>query len=177
MLRTVAFTRIGRKCGFGLIEVVAASGIISMVILSVSLFFQKTLELSKFAQDTVQANYLLEEGVDIVQAERSERWSTDLGGLGVGSLVSGTDYYTDFLSSGFWGISATPEMLAGRFERKVAVGNVSRDPVTRNIEAIYNVANNDPDTRKVTVSVGWWTKAGTTTKSITTYVTNLFLLP
>jgi hypothetical protein len=68
-------------------------------------------------------------------------------------------------------------MLAGRFERKVAVGNVSRDPVTRNIEAIYNVANNDPDTRKVTVSVGWWTKAGTTTKSITTYVTNLFLLP
>ena len=57
------------------------------------------------------------------------------------------------------------------FERIFTIENVGRDA---NDDIIGSGGINDPDTKKIVVSVSWRGRNGTTTESMSTYITNLF---
>ncbi len=151
--------------GFILLEAFLAIMVIGLafgVLLSVGTLSIKT---STVMQKSSQANFLLKE---ILESARSFRdgttWSSN--GLGPVSTGSANPYYFT-LTGNAWVLTSGTE-TTGIFTRKIVFDNVSRDPVTQNIETTYNSSHNDPNTKKATATVIWSDK----TVNLVTYFTN-----
>jgi prepilin-type N-terminal cleavage/methylation domain-containing protein len=153
------------KKGFGLIEVVVAATIITVffvAILSTYSFFLKTL---LGGTQEVQATFLLREGAEVSRILRDSSWSSN-----IVTATVGTEYYLSWNGSA-WALTATPSYVDGLFDRTVTFESVYRD-VNDDIASSGTV---DGDTRLVTVNVAWKNStAATTTKTLQTYLTNLY---
>lgn len=159
--------KILNKChskGFGLIEIVIGSTILTVSLIAISTYFQKSLQLSQDSRKTVQASFLLEEGVEVAKFFRDTSWQN------ISGLTAGTSYYLQFDGTK-WATTSSNVFVDGVFERKLIIDNVARDA---NDDIVSSGGTDDPDTKKATVSVSWLGRNGTTTKSISTYVTNIF---
>lgn len=154
----------GLSRGFGLIEIIIGSTILTVSLIAISTYFQKSLQLSQDSGKTVQASFLLEEGIEVIKFFRDTSW-TNISGLTVG-----TSYYFQFDGTK-WATTTSNVFVDGIFERKLVIDNVSRD-VSDDI--VSSGGTNDADTKKATVSVSWLGRNGTTTKSISTYIANIF---
>ena len=155
---------ISKSKGFGLIEIIIGSAILTVSLIAISTYFQKSLQLSQDSGKTVQAGFLLEEGVEVVKFFRDTSW------VNISGLTAGTSYYLQFDGTK-WATTSSNVFVDGIFERKFVVDNVSRDA---NDDIVSSGGTNDADTKKATVSVSWLGRNGTTTKSISTYITNIF---
>ncbi len=150
--------------GFGLIEMIIGSAILSIALLSVSNFFRSTNRASTLTQAAVQGDYLLEEGIETVKLFRDAGYAS-----GLGKLSTTTNYYFSWNGTS-WATTTVDTLIDGKFERKLAVTDVKRDVNSDTASS----GTYDPDTKLVTVSVSWRDYMGTTTRSIQTYVTNIF---
>lgn len=150
--------------GFGLIEIVVGSTILTISLIAISGYFQKALQLNQDSGKTVQASFLLEEGIEVVKFFRDTSW------LNISGLIVGTSYFLQF-DGAKWATTSSNVFVDNVFERKLVINNVSRDA---NDDIVSSGGTEDMDTKKVTVSVSWLGKNGTTTKSISTYLTNIF---
>ncbi len=153
-----------KKAGFGMVEMIVGSAVLATALLGISTFFQSTLSVSNTIKSSIQGDYLLEEGIEAVKLLRDTNYTNNLKTLAVG-----VDHY--FLWTGTtWATTTTNTFVDGQFERKFTVANVNRDST----DDIATVGTYDADTKLVTVSVAWNEKGATTTRSIATYVTNIF---
>ena len=153
------------KKGFGLVEVVIASAVLSVSLLGISGFFQTALSASRVTEAAVQGDYLLEEGMETAKLFRDMSYTKN-----VKNMSTTTTYYFAWNGTN-WATTTTKTIVDSKFERKLTFTDVNRD-VNSDIAA---VGTYDPDVKLVTVSVSWWSTAlGTTTKSIQTYLVNLF---
>lgn len=150
--------------GFGLVEIVVGASILTISLIGVSGYFQKALQLSQDSHKLVKASFLLEEGVEIAKFFRDTSW------LNISGLSPGATYYLRF-DGVRWATTTSNIFIDNIFERKLIINNVSRDS---NDDIISSGGTNDPDTKKVSVSVSWLGRNGTTTKTISTYITNIF---
>jgi len=157
--------KINYKNGFGLIEVVVAVSIISSSILFVMFVAQLSQRVIGDGVSRLQAAFLAEEGMEAVKIIRDESWQS-----GIDSLQAGLNYYLIFNGSA-WNATSSPVLVDDVFERTFAVENVGRDA---NDDIIELGGINDHDTKKIVVSVSWRGRNGTTTESMSTYITNLF---
>ena len=155
--------------GFGLLEIVIATSIISGTIFSLSYVFLISNKLAAESSNKVRANFLAEEGLEALRLLRDSSWSSNLSGLN-----TSTTYYLSFnTAASAWSIgTAYPGFIGSIFDRTVTVENVNRDPANDNI--VSSGGTNDPDTRKFNVSVAWSERAGTTTVTVSTYLTDMF---
>lgn len=155
-----------REKGFGLVEVVIGSAVLSVSLLAISGFFQTVLRASRVTESAVQGDYLLEEGMEAVKIFRDKSYTSN-----IKNMSTSTTYYFSWTGTN-WATTTTKTIVDGKFERKLTFQDVRRDSITKDISAtgVY-----DPDVKLITVSVAWWTPVvGTTTRSIQTYVVNLF---
>lgn len=150
--------------GFGLIEIVVGSTILTISLIAISGYFQKALQLNQDSGKTAQASFLLEEGIEVVKFFRDTSW------LNISGLTVGASYFLQF-DGAKWATTSSNVFVDNVFERKLVINNVSRDT---NDDIVSSGGTEDTDTKKVTVSVSWLGKNGTTTKSISTYLTNIF---
>lgn len=150
--------------GFGLIEMVIGATVLSVSLLGISSFFQKTLEVSTLTQSAVQGDYLLEEGVEAVKLLRDAGYANSIAKLSTTSPTYLTWNGTN------WATSSANIFIDGKFERKITVSEVYRNAS----EDISGAGTLDQNTRLVAVSVAWSLKGATTTRTIQTYVTNIF---
>lgn len=150
--------------GFGLIEIIIGSTILTISLIAISTYFQKSLQLSQDSGKTVQASFLLEEGIEVAKFFRDTSWQN------ISGLTAGTSYYFQFDGTK-WATTSSNVFIDNIFERKLVINNVSRDA---NDDIVSSGGTNDADTKKTTVSVSWLGRSGTTTKSISTYITNIF---
>lgn len=150
--------------GFGLIEIIIGSTILTVSLIAISTYFQKSLQLSQDSAKTVQASFLLEEGIEAAKFFRDTSWQN------ISGLTAGTSYFLQFDGTK-WATTSSNVFVDGIFERKLVIDNVSRDV---NDDIVSSGGTNDADTKKATVSVAWFGRNGTTTKSISTYITNIF---
>ncbi|OGZ26987.1 MAG: hypothetical protein A2365_02690 [Candidatus Nealsonbacteria bacterium RIFOXYB1_FULL_40_15] len=141
---------LGNKKGYLLLEVLAVSSIIGIVMAGLLSLAFLSLKLSSSSKKTITANYLAQETMEAV---RSFKKNTDWNPAGLGSLSSGLDYHMEIISSEWEAVSGSE--TSGIFERSFQVENVSRNPLTGNIEESYNPANNDSETKKIIVAVLW----------------------
>ena len=150
--------------GFGLLEVVIGLAIILVALLALVGTFSIAIKSTLSNVEKIQATYLMEEGVEAVKLLRDESWTDKIANLSVGTSYSlGWDSGT-----GKW--STTTPQYFGNFWRVFQVDNVYRD-VNNDVAPSGTL---DSDIKKLTVAVSWLNRGATTTKSVTTYITNLF---
>ena len=150
--------------GFGIVEAIIASAIISVVLVAIISAYQNLSRLSLQNTENIQAAFLLEEGGEIVRIMRDNNWSN------ISSLTNGTTYYATWNGT-TWVSTTTPNEI-DVFTRTFVFSNATRD---MNFNLSQTEGTEDPNSRLVTVSVSWDNYGnGTTTKSLQTYIFNTF---
>jgi prepilin-type N-terminal cleavage/methylation domain-containing protein len=155
-----------KKKGLSLIEVLVATSIILIFFTALVSVYNSYLRSARTNINTIKAVYLADEGIEAVKFLRDSSWSTN-----IAPLTSGGTYYLTFATT-TWNVSNSNLFIDGVFERKFSVTNVNRDPVTFDIVSSGGAI--DYDTKLVNVSVSWAVNGATTTKTVSTYITNLF---
>jgi hypothetical protein len=152
--------------GIGLIEVVIGAAIITGLISAVVTATNIFLVSSSSQVSKVKAAYLAEEGIEAVKSIRDYSWTSRIAPLTVGS-----SYYLSLSTSSpyTWGVTTTPQYIDGML-RTVVLANAYRDA---NSDLVAS-GTNDTQSRLLTVTIAWPTRTGTTTYSLSTYITNLF---
>lgn len=152
--------------GFGLVEVLVGAAIISGVLISLLGVAGNFVRVSHATVKATQAAYLLEEGMEAVRLIRDEGWTENIVPLTVGTL-----YYLEW-SGTSWVATTSPVSIDDMFERSFVLENVYRD----GNDDIAGSGTIDSNTRALTVTVSWrGTGQATTSKSLSTYITNFFL--
>ena len=160
-------TKLNFKRGTGLVEILVAVFIFTVVL--GSLIYASNLYLSGAGDNlkSAKAAYLAQEGIEAVRIMRDASW-TNISQL----TASTTTYYfswnTSSTTNKTWA-TTTIATTTDSFTRTFKVYSVYRDANGR----IVTSGTLDANTRKVTVSVAWLSKIGTTTKSISTYLANI----
>ena len=151
--------------GVTLVEVLVAAGII-MVFLTTLVSVHNTYLRSSFSNvDSVKASFLGEEGIEAVKGIRDSSWSAN-----ISPTTNGTPYYLVF-AGGVWTLTTTSSQIDAKFYRKITFSAVNRDASN----AITNSGGTlDTNVRKVNSEVSWLDRGATTTRSIDTYITNIF---
>lgn len=151
--------------GFTIVEILVVIAVITTAFTSILGFFALDARISDRNRMHLNALSLAEEAIEAVRYFRDNTsWPTGLGGLAIG-----TDYHP-VVNGSMWDIILGSENING-FNRKIVVDSVSRD-VNDNIESIYNPVNYDADTRKITITVSWTDRFGSTSENLITYLTN-----
>lgn len=153
-----------KQQGFGLVEMIIGAAVLSTSLLGISSFFQKTLEVSRLTQSAVQGDYLLEEGVEVMKLFRDAGYANN-----IAKLSTTTPTYLTWNGTN-WATTTTNTFIDGVFERKIMVSEVLRNAS----EDISGTGTLDQNTRLVTVGVAWNVKGATTTRTIQTYIANIF---
>lgn len=150
--------------GFGLVEIVVGTAVLAASIFGISLYYGKALEVSARTGNLIRGSFLLEESLEVVKHLRDGGWSN------IQDLSAGTSYYLTWNGT-TWTTSTTNVFVDGFFERRFTVEDVYRDG---NDDIISSGGTLDVGTRKVTATVAWREKSGTTTRSVATYLTDVF---
>jgi len=162
--RRQSFTFLVR--GVSLVEAVVAASIIAVGLMGVAAAYTAYVRSSAVAGKSAQAMYLADEGLEAVRIMRDTSWTASLGAFPM-------DTPRMFVhANGTWTATSTPQPeIDGTFFRTVTFSAVNRDASSRITTGAGTV---DPNTRLVVVNVSWLGRSGTTTLSISSYVSNLF---
>lgn len=153
----------GSKKGISIIEILVVIGIIGIAFATILGLASLSLRISTLVKETFLTDNLAKEAVEAV---RNFRDGTDWNSNGLGILTTGVDYYpkktTDIPPK--WTLVLGQETI-DNFKRKVIFNEVQRDASDNIVES---GGSNDPNTRKVTVTVSWEDKK----VELITYLTN-----
>jgi type II secretory pathway pseudopilin PulG len=152
------------KKGASLIEVVVGAAIILLVVTSIVASYTYFLRLGLSNISRVQAAYLLEEGMESLRSMRDASWI-----FKISSLSTSTPFRFHFDSN--WQATTSNTFIDSKFDRTFTLTDVFRSELG---EIVSSGGVYDPGTKKVSVSVSWRTSEGTTTKTVSGYMTNLF---
>lgn len=151
--------------GFTIIEVVVVPAILLLVVLAVMNAFGAYVRTSKGSVDTVKASYLLDEGIEVMKIFRDEGWEQKISTLPIDTPIK------IFWNGSSFATTSSQVLIDDKFEQAIVLNNVYRDNLTKTISTSGTI---DTNSRKVTVYVSWNTNMGTTTKSLSAYISNIF---
>ncbi len=150
--------------GFVLIEVVVACSIISVITFGIFSAAKNGINLSTGALRQTQASYLLEEGAEAMRSIRDANWTN------ISGLTLDTTYYLSYnTNNNIWTLTQTPSTI-DYFTRTVILSAVYRNGT----DDIASSGTLDTGTKKVTVNVSWASSSGTSSKSLSFYIANIF---
>lgn len=122
------------------------------------------LRLAFGESDKIQAAFLAEESLEVVRFLRDSSWDNN-----ISTLSAGVDYYPVFDGSA-WTLSNSTSTV-GIFYRKINLSEVYRD-INDNI--VTTGGTLDQNTYLITSTVSWQERNATSTKIISTYITDVF---
>lgn len=154
-----------KNFGLTLVEVLVATSIILAFLLALLGAHSLYLKTALSNGETIKAAMLAEESLEAMRFIRDSSWDTNILPLSLD-----TDYSLTF-NAGVWQTDDANIYVDNIFERRVRISAVYRD-VTGDITTSGGTL--DPDTVLVVSNVSWLKDGATTTKSISTYLTNLF---
>ncbi|MCH7529564.1 prepilin-type N-terminal cleavage/methylation domain-containing protein [Patescibacteria group bacterium] len=156
-----------RNQGFGMLEVLVGTAIVSLALIGLVTAFNLYLQAGFANTPKVKAVYLLEEGIEAVRFLRDNGWTSN-----ITSLTTGAQYYLEFTGS-TWKSTTTPESIDGVYQRTFRLDDAYRK--TSNSDIIASTSPDvkaiDPQAREVIVRVSW---GDGNVIEMTTYITNLF---
>ncbi len=151
--------------GMSIVEVLIGCAIIVTGILALSGTFTKYVNFALTHEMTIQATYLAEEGLEAVTFFREKSWITY-----IQPLSTTTTYYLAWDSgSKLWRATTTMQYIDGAFLRTFTVTDVNRDGT----DDIAPTGTYDPNTKNIQVAVSFKEGSATTTKTMSTYISNL----
>lgn len=152
--------------GFTVMEIIVVTAVMSLILVTILGLLSLESKISEQNRLKLKAIATLEETIESVKNFRD---NTAWFSTGIGGLVVGSNYYPVIASSG-WSFVLGTETTDG-FTRSIIFSSVSRD-ADSNIESSYNSVNDDPDTKKATITVSWNDRTGSKNETLITYVTN-----
>jgi hypothetical protein len=158
---STSFAGCGSK-GFGLVEVILGAAIVTLVVLATVQSYNIYINYALSNQNNLQAGFLLEEGVEAVIFLRDGGWSGN-----INSLTASSTYYLNF--NGTTWLSTTTPQYTDNFLRSFVLYSVNRDA---NDDISFS-GTNDPNTKLLTVTVQFPSGHSTTSKTLSTYITNI----
>ena len=156
---------ISHKRGVSLVEVVITVSVFLVVILGLVGSFTYAVKTSLENADKVKATFLAEEGLEAMRLLRDTSWSQNIAGH-----VSGSSFYLSFDGAN-WSSTSSSAYIDGTFDRKLTINDVYRNSSE---DIVSSGGTLDPNTKLVTAQVSWNYKGATSTRSLSTYLTNLF---
>lgn len=158
------------KKGFTLLEAIIGLGIVVSILTGLLALYAKYVSAFSRTPNAIVAQYLLEEGMEVVRMMRDNSWSNSLAKF---STTTPTRIIFSTTTSA-WATTTQNVFVQGLFERTVSVADVRRDDVTKDITTSPSNSTFDSGTRLVTIQVSWQDGPATTTKTLSGYLTNLF---
>ncbi len=156
--------------GFSLVEVLIGAGIILMATTSVLSAYSLYLRAAVSNTSNIQASLLSEEGIEAVKSIRDGSWTSNIVPLSLN-----TNYYLAWnSSSSLWTLSTTASSIDNTFFRTVVFSNAYRDSSSNLTASTTFGATIDSGTREITANVSWLDRGATSTRSISTYISNIF---
>lgn len=150
--------------GSGIVEIIVGLAVIVLGIFSLLKTYNYYLKFALSHRYDVQTALLAEEGIEAVRFLRDFSWTTK-----IAPLTPNTSYRLAFVNS-IWTSTTSPKYIDAKFDRIFVLSDVYRD----SSDVIASSGTLDPNTKKVIVSVSVRGVFGTTTRSISAYITNLF---
>ncbi len=150
--------------GMALVEILIGAAIISAGIIAATSSYGAYVSYALANQRNIQASYLLQEGLETITYFRDKSWSGN-----ISKLSTTTTYYLSWDNTD-WATSTSPQYVDGTFLRSIRIYDVFRD-------GNYHIASSgtfDSNTRKITATVSYWQGHATTTRSISTYIANIY---
>lgn len=152
--------------GVSVIEILVVVAILGVALVSISDLVNLSLKSSQLSKQTVLANSLSQEAMEAVRSFRDETSWLD---NGLGSLTIGTAYHPEKTvgSPPDWNLVLGEETI-DIFTRKIVFETVYRD-------GSANIADSgveDPETKKVRVTVLWQERGKSHQTELITYFTN-----
>ena len=155
--------------GFGMVEILVAVFIFSLILGSLIAATNTYLSSAADNLKSTEAAYLAEEGVEAVKIIRDTGWNN------ITAIPESVDYYLYFDNSSstnnMWNATSTFSQSNSVFVRSFQLHSVYRDSNGRIVD---NGGTLDPNSKKVSVFVSWSSRQGTTTKNLSAYITNIF---
>lgn len=154
--------------GFGLLEIVISVAIIGAAVFALSSVFLIANKLELKASNQIRANFLAEEGLEVLRLLRDDSWSGHLF-----SLNTTATYYLSFNpANSSWSITASnPGLIDGVFARSFTVAAVNRDGSE---DIVDSGGSPDTNTKKFNASVSWQERGVYSTTTISTYLSDIF---
>ncbi|MEK7558365.1 MAG: hypothetical protein AAB507_00885 [Patescibacteria group bacterium] len=162
--RFLSLKNFGGQAGFGLVEVVIGSAIISLALLGVISVASNSLRVADHSLREAQAGYLLLEGGEALRSMRDISWTN------INGLSTTTTYYLAFsTTTNRFATTSANSFVDGIFERSFTTSDVFRNG-SDNITASGTY---DSGTRKIRMNVSWRERGATTTTLTDFYLTNI----
>jgi hypothetical protein len=152
------------NAGFSLAEMVVMVCVAAFSILAIWKIYTVFIKISLSNPSNFQASFLAEEGIEAVKFMRDSSWNSN-----IAVLTPGTSY-TLLFDGTAWKATTTYAYITNQFDRRFSIANVYRDASGN----IADTGSPDLNTKKVVVTISWWKDMATTTRQITTYVSNIF---
>ena len=158
--------KINFKKGMSLVEVVVAVFVFSVILSSLVIASNLYLSGAGDSLKNTQGAYLAEEGIEALKIIRDTGW---VNFTAISTSTTPNHYLYFNTASSTWKYTDTAT-TSGAFIRKFNIADEKRDSITGDVSTtgVY-----DQYTKQVTVSVSWLSKTGTTTKSLSSYITNI----
>jgi hypothetical protein len=152
--------------GVSIVEVIVGLTIISFALIGLSAAYELYVRAALRNTSAIKAIHLTEEGVEALRLLRDGGYAATLGTLA--PVI--THYFSFSTTTAVWTATTTPEIVDGSFTRSFVVTNVYRNVS----DDIASSGTLDPDTKKVAVTVAWGSGTSAESRTLTTYLTNLF---
>ena len=143
------FTAASRQSGQVLFEILLAVAIlVGVAAVSVQLS-QMSLQSADVAGDRTVATNLSREVVEATRAISGENWTNFY------NITKGSQYHPEVQTNKWVLVSGSENVIINSetYARFLTVDNVSRNLSSGDIESVYNSANDDPSTQKVTIMI------------------------
>ncbi len=148
-----------------MVELIVISAVLSIIVIAASYVAKKSIEVSSRTIHTMEASFLLEEGVEVMRILRDSNFDN------VDPAIEGYSNQYLTLVSNTWSLVDAPQ-TNGIFTRIINIYPVYRDATTSDIVTSGGVL--DTGTSKITVTVSWSEGTTTLSKSLTFYLSDLF---
>jgi len=152
------------KTGLTIVEALIAIAVFVVLLLAVIGVYNFYLRIALSNGTSIKATFLAQEGLEAVRFMRDQSWDN------ITSLSVDTSYGVVF-ESGTWAATTTEILIDSLFNREVILSEVYRDDATSQI--VSSGGTLDPDTLKVTLNISWSNHSATTTKTVSTYISNI----
>lgn len=147
------------KKGFSVIEVLLASGLFAIFMMSVVIAILQGLSMNRLGQEQTIAVQYASEGMDAVRSMRNQSFE----------ILQETSDATIERQSGVWVFSNGDNILNEKFKRTISIVNAQRDTSGNIVES---GGTEDDNTKKIVVEVAWSGSAQNNSVVLTTYLTN-----
>lgn len=165
---------LGNNKGFSIVELLVGASIITLGTSALLGFLAFGLATSSFLKQQTEASFFAQEALEAVRGFRNGiGWNdNDPGNAydGLGQVQTGVAYHAALSQDNppRWQLLLGSETI-GMFTRSIVFENVQRDV---NDDIVAGGGIQDPDTKKVTVTVSWAARTKAHDVTVVTYLTN-----